>query len=158
MLTYYHISNVIKTYIHISACSSPDITNDQWEWGIENTDIDASHSGTIAEYRMENTVSITTESSGVKYIDATLENGTLRIFTTAAFTNYEDQETSLQIQLRINFVCSSPPTMRFVFYQGIVSANNHYPVFSESIYEIPIKLPLPKGFDLTFFKVRLAFL
>lgn len=104
---------------------------------------------------MENTVSITTESSGVKYIDATLENNTMRIFTTAAFANYEDQETERQIQFRINFVCSSLPTMRFVFYQGIARANNHAPVFSESIYEIPIKLPLPKGFDLTFYKVSL---
>ncbi|KAJ6625244.1 Protocadherin-15, partial [Pseudolycoriella hygida] len=139
-------------------CSSPQITENQWTWGIQSTDIDAFHSGIIAQFEMENTVSITTESSGFsrKYIDATLEDNILKIFTTSDFENYEDQETALQIQLRINFVCASPPNKFFVFYQGLKSANNHDPVFSESMYEISVKLPLPKSFDLTFFKEVMA--
>lgn len=105
---------------------------------------------------MNNTISITTESSGFseKYIDAELVDNVLRIYTTDAFATYEDKETALQIQLRITFVCATPSTTRIVFYQGLNSANNHAPVFSESIYTIPVKLPLPKGFDLTFFQVR----
>lgn len=134
-------------------CSSIDITEEEWDWGIINEKIDASFSGTLAEFRMNNTISITTESSGFsrKYINAELVDGVLRIFTTDDFANYEDQETALQIQLRITFVCTTPSTTRIVFYQGINSANNHPPVFSESEYTIPVKLPLPRGFDLTFF-------
>ncbi|KAG4076573.1 hypothetical protein HA402_002736 [Bradysia odoriphaga] len=139
-------------------CTSEDITAEEWDWGIINDKIDASFSGTLAEFRMRDTISITTESSGFsrKYIDAVLEDGVLRIFTTDAFASYEDQETALQIQLRITFNCTTPSTSRIVFYQGINSANNHPPVFSESEYTIPVKLPLPKGFDLTFFKEVLA--
>lgn len=106
---------------------------------------------------MENTVSISTvptNSNGVKYIDASLENNIMRVFTTDAFADYEERETSLEIQIQINFVCSSLPTKSFVFYQGINSANNHAPKFLEETYEIPVKLPLPKGFDITFYKVR----
>ncbi|KAG4078591.1 hypothetical protein HA402_003238 [Bradysia odoriphaga] len=136
------------------ACSSNDITIDEWEWGFIGDKIDASFSGTLAEFRMQNTFSITTETSGFdrKYIDAVLEGDVLRIFTTDAFANYEETETALQIPLRISFVCASPYVMKLMFYQEINSANNHAPIFSESQFIIPVKLPLPKGFDLTFFR------
>lgn len=130
---------------------------DVWSFGIYNDiDIDASYSGTIAEYRMNNTVGITTSSSGFSrlYIDATFENDILRIFTTPDFANYEDQETATRITLGIDFVCTTPTARYFPFHQGIKIANNHAPRFSESQYEIKVQLPLPKGFDLTFYKVR----
>lgn len=79
----------------------------------------------------------------------------MRIFTTEDFKTYEDKETEIEIRLRINFVCSPTGTANFVFYQGLKIANNHEPVFNESIFQIPISLPLPKGFDLTFYRVRL---
>lgn len=135
----------------ISECSSPGIKDDEWDWGIYNTAIDAFHSGTIVQYDMVNTVRITTESSGRKYIDARLENNTLIIFTTVAFENYEDQETELELQLRINFTCSSSTSRWFVFYQPLKVANNHFPEFTQAIYEITVKLPLHKGFDLTYY-------
>ncbi|XP_037037495.1 uncharacterized protein LOC119075215 [Bradysia coprophila] len=155
------ISVIVLTLSYIGlvrgqVCTSEDITAEEWEWGIVNDKIDASFSGTLAEFRMRDTISITTESSSRQYIDAALEGDVLRIFTTEAFASYEDQETAFQIQLRITFVCASPSTTRIVFYQGINSANNHPPKFSESEYTIPVTLPLPKGFDLTFFKEVLA--
>lgn len=135
-------------------CTSPDLDLDAWDWGVVSDKIDANYSGILAEYRMENTISITTENITFsrKYIDATLEGDILRVFTTADFASYEDQETALEIQLRIIFVCTTPSNRRLLFKQGINSANNHAPYFPESEYTIPVSLPLPKGFDLTFFK------
>lgn len=138
-----------------SDCTSVDIEVTEWEWGKLNSGINASHNGIIIEYLVENAVRINTESIGTsrKYIDARLESNVLIIFTTADFENYEDQETEPTIQIGINFVCTSG-TKYLGFYQPINPANNHDPVFSESIYEIPVKLPLHKGFDLTFYHVR----
>lgn len=146
-----------KLYV-ISECLSPGINETSWDWGFRNDPIDANHSGTIVEYRMENTISIRTENSGFprKYIDARLEDDILIIFTTADFANYEDLETETEIQLRIDFTCSSNSKL-FVFYQPINEANNNDPVFTEATYEITVKLPLHKGFDLTYYKVRIVF-
>lgn len=118
--------------------------------------IDASHSGTIVEYRMENTISIVaTENSGFnrKYIDSRLENNVLTIFTTAAFETYEDQEIEIEIQLKVDLVCTSTNSY-FVFIQPIKISNNHVPVFTMATYEIKVKLPLHRGFDLTYYQVR----
>lgn len=138
---------------HFSACVSEDLKD--YEWGIYYPNIEATHSGTIVEYHINHTTTLSTVSTGLKYIDATLEDNVLRIFTTDAFANYEERETATQIQLLITIGCQSPPPIEFVFYQGLnADSNNHDPAFSQPFYEIPVKLPLHKGFDLTFYKVR----
>lgn len=88
------------------------------------------------------------------YIDAVIDDATnvLRIFTTAEFANFEEEQTVDEIALSLELTCTTG-TQRLLFRQRITESNNHDPVFNQSVYEFEVQLPLPMGFDLTFFQV-----
>lgn len=88
------------------------------------------------------------------YISATVDTETnvLRIFTTDEFANFEEEQTVEEITLSLDLTCTIA-TQRLVFRQRITESNNHDPEFNQTVYEIELQLPLPMGFDLTFFQV-----
>lgn len=88
------------------------------------------------------------------YIDAEYITGTqtLRIFATDALQNYEMEQTEIEIKLSLELGCTTL-TRPLLFRLTINEANNHSPTFLKSHYDIEISLPLPNGFDLSFFEV-----
>lgn len=89
-----------------------------------------------------------------KYIEAEFDavTSSLRIFATAALADYEQEQYAEQITLTIEMSCTGNTRRRLVFKQSFDDSNNHDPVFGQSLYTIELMLPLPKGFDLTFFQ------
>lgn len=90
------------------------------------------------------------------YIDATIDQETnvLRIFTTDEYANFEEEQIVDEISLSLELTCTTG-AQRLLFRQRITDSNNHDPVFNQTVYEIELQLPLPMGFDLTFFQVLL---
>lgn len=84
-----------------------------------------------------------------EYIAATQ---TLRIFATDALKDYEMEQTDLEIRLNMVLGCSTT-SRQLTFRQTLGESNNYTPTFLKSHYEFEISLPLPKGFDLSFFEV-----
>lgn len=93
------------------------------------------------------------------YIDAVVDQTTnmLRIFTTAEYANFEEEQIVDEITLSLELTCTTG-TQRLLFRQRITDSNNHDPVFNQTVYEFEVQLPLPMGFDLTFFQVFWFFL
>lgn len=89
-----------------------------------------------------------------KYIDAEYDKSTnnLRILATAALADYEQEQSAEYITLTIELTCTGNTRRRLVFRQSFDDSNNYDPVFAQSIYTIELMLPLPKGFDLSFFQ------
>lgn len=89
-----------------------------------------------------------------KYIDAEYdaETNSLRIVATAALSDYEKEQFAEQITLIIDMSCTGNTRRRLAFNQLFDDSNNHDPVFAQSLYTIELMLPLPRGFDLTFFQ------
>lgn len=87
------------------------------------------------------------------YIDARYNAVTqkLQIFATSRLIEYEQYEKAESIRLLVLLTCTGAPK-RFIFEQPLNDANNHDPVFSQSLYEFNVMLPLPRGFDLSFFQ------
>lgn len=88
----------------------------------------------------------------IKYIDAQLVDGKLRIFTLPEFENYELQETDDRMTLLLTFEC--PDDIKSItFIQNINAVNNFEPEFSQQSYDLFIPTPLPEGLDVTMFFV-----
>lgn len=91
-----------------------------------------------------------TSGNFIKYINAEVSDGKLRIFTLDEFKNYELQETDKEMLLLLNFECVGE-TRPITFIQQINAVNNFAPEFSQPSYEIFIPTPLPEGLDITMF-------
>lgn len=88
------------------------------------------------------------------YINARYDMDTrkLQIFATDRLAEYEQHEIAEAIRLTVMLACTSGGPKRFLFEQPLDEANNHAPVFGQSLYEFSVMLPLPRGFDLSFFQ------
>lgn len=87
-----------------------------------------------------------------KYLEADFVDNSLRIIATAALADYESEQYSEEITLTIELNCASNIRRRLVFKQMFDESNNHDPVFAQQSYTIEVMLPLPRGFDLTFYQ------
>lgn len=87
------------------------------------------------------------------YIDARFDDTTnkLQIFATPLLLEYESREYETSIQLSIELGCTIA-TRELNFEQPLAEANNHAPIFGQEEYVFTVMLPLPRGFDLTFFQ------
>lgn len=88
-----------------------------------------------------------------KYIDARYNAITqkLQIFATPLLLQYEYNEVATKISLSIELQCTAT-THILHFEQPLAEENNHAPVFAQEEYQFTVMLPLPRGFDLTFFE------
>lgn len=93
-----------------------------------------------------------------KYIDARYDADTqrLQIYATDALADYEYQQTSDRLYLSIELLCTTGTRTLRSFEQPFDESNNHAPAFvlaeGEEAYAFRVTLPLPRGFDLTFFQ------
>lgn len=88
-----------------------------------------------------------------RYIDARYNADTqkLQIFATPLLLEYESHEVATDISLTIELQCTAN-THTLHFEQPLDEENNHAPVFAQNEYELTVMLPLPRGFDLSFFQ------
>ncbi|XP_050073217.1 uncharacterized protein LOC126561281 [Anopheles maculipalpis] len=106
---------------------------------------------TLAEHDVSNVASVSVSATAANlpvYIDAVLANGKLTIRTNQQFTNYEKQEDTLFFLQLIVYSCASGSSGEMTFRQFIKEENNHAPLFSQTIYNIVVPLPLPREFNI----------
>lgn len=181
-----HNKQHLNYTVDVGECSSPDLTDSDFLFGVINSvDISVNDDGIIISYDMVNTVGVLreckfeivhtqvesindvtliTETSTMptvagqtgyltaRYVDITAK---LEILVTDALRDYEITETAASIRLTIELGCTIG-TRRLVFEQPLADENNHAPTFGQDVYEFEVQLPLPRDFDLTFFRTVYA--